>query len=81
MKASATEVQQWGVGRRADMDELVGAILFFLEGEGLHSVGCIEYPPGFDDSRCCPVHVARKALWPDGWAHYGTLGAAHNKGG
>ena len=43
-------------------DELVAALEAMLEDEGLHSCGCKEYPPGFDDSHCCAVHGARAAL-------------------
>ena len=42
--------------------ELLVALREFVKDEGSHSVGCKEYPPGFDDSRCCPVHMARAAI-------------------
>jgi len=42
--------------------DLLAALHGMLEGEGLHSIGCKERPPGYDDSRCCPVHIARAAI-------------------
>jgi len=42
--------------------DLLEALELLLQEQGEHSPGCKEYPPGFDDSRCCPVHVARTAI-------------------
>lgn len=43
-------------------DAIVRALLGMLADQGEHSVGCKEFAPGYDDSRCCPVHAARAAL-------------------
>lgn len=42
--------------------EAVEALRGLLASEGAHSIGCKEYAPGYDDSRCCPVHIARTVL-------------------
>jgi len=47
--------------------ELAEALVRMLENEGVHSVGCKEFAPGHDDSKCCPVHEARTALRSAGY--------------
>lgn len=44
-------------------EELLEALRGLLkEEEGQHSVGCKESAPGYDDSRCCPVRIARQII-------------------
>lgn len=42
--------------------DLLEALEAMLEDCGQHSPGCKEYPPGYDESRCCSVHIARAAI-------------------
>lgn len=56
------EVAQANAAAIAVVPELLEALREMVKNEGAHSVGCKEYPPGFDDSRCCPVHIARTAI-------------------
>ena len=47
----------------ASAPELLDALRRLLdEHAGQHSPGCVDLPPGYDATRCCPVAQARAAI-------------------